>query len=638
MKTQVSLTLETAQMGVCWEEGQYITSVKKRPFFVTSVIFPLAEASYRAESLAKGSDEMHPKDEVLVFNTLCGDRSAFALLVERYQGVVYRIACQKVGNHHDAEDIAQETFLKAYCKLKTLKDPITFPSWLYAITVNLCRSWQRRRKRQVEVMEFAEAAPLAKTAWQLHGRQDQKTRLWDSINELAFKDKKIMTMFYREGYSTKEIGEEMGITQNQVLVRLHRTRKQLREEFIMAHKTYAIGEMQPAFIEQVMEQINHLKPTPTLSGERLVPWLATTALVVIAMIAGFGVMRIPWSQPSYSLTGEESTVRVRLTEAPVLKIPVLKQTISRSIGPSGNNSYGNSSGESALALAGNSQQGELHTNSKIAFASDRENQPYSDIFVMDVNGRNVIQLTDSRANDEWPSWSPDGRKIAFTSDRDGNEEIYVMNADGTDEVNLTKNSAEDVLSSWSPDGKRIVFTSTRDVNWEVYVMDSDGANQVSLTNNPADDGNPAWSPDGKRIAFYSKRDGNFDIYIMNADGTGQVNLTNNPATDSRPSWSPDSKKIAFASNRDGNQEIYVMNADGTNPMNLTKNPAGDHLPSWSPDGKKITFFSDREYREHNYEIYIMNADGINQNRLTFDLVEIYDTDPAWSPWLNSIQD
>lgn len=581
---------------------------------------------------------MHPKDEVLVCSTLCGDKSAFAHLVERYQGVVYRIAYREVGNHHDAEDIAQEAFLKAYSKLRTLKDPITFPSWLYAITVNLCRSWQRKQKRQVEIMGFAEVATLSATAWQLHGQQEQKARLWDSVDGLASKDKKIMTMFYRDGYSTREIGEEMGITQNQVLVRLHRTRKQLREEFIMAHKTYAIGGMQPTFIEQVIERINHLKPTPTLSGERLAPWLTTTALVAIAMIAGFGVMRILWSQSHYSLAGKESTAKIELMEAPVLKTSVLKQTISRSTGLLGNNGYGSSSDESALALAGNSQQGELHTRSKIAFASDSDNKPYSDIYVMDVDGRNPIQLTDNRANDSWPSWSPDGKKIAFTSDRDGNEEIYVMNADGTDEVNLTKNPARDALSSWSPDGKKIVFTSTRDVNWEVYVMNSDGTNQVSLTNNPADDGNPAWSPDGKKIAFYSNRYGNFDIYIMNADGTDQVNLTNNPATDTRPSWSPDSKKIAFVSTRDGNQEIYVMNADGTNPINLTKNPAIDNFPSWSPDGKKITFFSDREDPEQNYEIYIMNADGTNQNRLTYDLVGIFDTDPAWSPWLNSVQD
>ena len=100
---------------------------------------------------------MHLEDGILVRRTLCGDKSAFALLVERYQGVVYRIAHREVGNHHDAEDIAQESFLKAYRKLKNLKDPNVFPSWLYAITVNLCNSWWRKQKRQMETTELSKA-------------------------------------------------------------------------------------------------------------------------------------------------------------------------------------------------------------------------------------------------------------------------------------------------------------------------------------------------------------------------------------------------------------------------------------------------------------------------------------------------
>jgi len=203
---------------------------------------------------------MHPKDDILVRRTLCGDDTAFALLMERYQGVVYRIAYQKVENHHDAEDIAQEAFLKAYCKLKTLKDRNTFPSWLYAITVNLCKSWWRKQKRQMETIELSKA-PLAPAAWQFYEQQGQKTVLWDAVNALAEKDRRIMTMFYREGYSTKEIGKLMGVTQNQVLVRLHRARQKLKEEFIMAHQTYTIGEMQLSFIEQVMERIHRMKPT-----------------------------------------------------------------------------------------------------------------------------------------------------------------------------------------------------------------------------------------------------------------------------------------------------------------------------------------------------------------------------------------
>jgi len=127
-------------------------------------------------------------------------------------------------------------------------------------------------------------------------------------------------------------------------------------------------------------------------------------------------------------------------------------------------------------------------------------------------------------------------KIAFESKRDGNWEIYVMDADGKNLVNLTKNGAKDLGAAWSPDGTKIAFVSTRDGNWAVHVMDADGNNPVNLTQNGATDRTPSWSPDRTKIAFWSNRDGNEEIYVMDADGNNPVRLTNNPADDDRPDW------------------------------------------------------------------------------------------------------
>src|SRR5215218_3232492 len=132
-------------------------------------------------------------------------------------------------------------------------------------------------------------------------------------------------------------------------------------------------------------------------------------------------------------------------------------------------------------------------------------------------------------------------KIAFMSDRDGDEEVFVMDPDGTDQTNLTNNPAVDLQPSWSPDGKKIAFTSKRDDNQEIYLMNPDGSGQTNLTNNPADDFQPSWSPDGKKIAFHSNRDRDSqrDVYVMNSNGTGQTNLTNNLADDdAQPAFSP----------------------------------------------------------------------------------------------------
>ena len=136
---------------------------------------------------------------------------------------------------------------------------------------------------------------------------------------------------------------------------------------------------------------------------------------------------------------------------------------------------------------------------------------------------------------------------------------------------LTNNSALDQTPVWSPDGQKIAFASERDGNQEIYVMDANGANTRRLTFNSTDDYSPAWSPDGRKIAFSSERDGNVEIYVMDTDGANPRRLTSNSENDYRPAWSPDGQEIAFMSYRDGNQEIYVMDTDGANPRRLTYN-------------------------------------------------------------------
>jgi hypothetical protein len=134
--------------------------------------------------------------------------------------------------------------------------------------------------------------------------------------------------------------------------------------------------------------------------------------------------------------------------------------------------------------------------------------------------------------------------------------IYVMAADGSGVTNLTNNPGDDYGPVWSPDGTRIAFGSDRDGNSKIYVMAADGSGVTNLTNNPGGDYNVVWSPDGTRLAFQSDRDGNAEVYVMAADGSGTTNLTNNPGDDDYlPAWSPDSTRIAFVSGPDGNGEV-----------------------------------------------------------------------------------
>ncbi len=274
------------------------------------------------------------------------------------------------------------------------------------------------------------------------------------------------------------------------------------------------------------------------------------------------------------------------------------------------------------------------STSRIAFTSSRSGAR-GDIYVMNPDGSGAVRLTDSPFLDGQASWSPDGRRIAFMSERDaiGVEEpqnIYGMNADGSAQTRLTFCS-NDFCSlsnpSWSPDGRQIAFEQFPGFIW---VMNADGSAATRLTDGSTLERDPSWSPDGRQIAFTGV-DGDREIYVMNADGSAPRKLTNNSFRDAAPSWSPDGSKIAFESDRDGNTEIYVMNADGSSQTRLTNNPASDTWPTWSPDGRQIAFASDRDGSSpfENFEIYVMNADGSAQTRLTNN--PGFDGEPAWSP-------
>jgi TolB protein len=283
-----------------------------------------------------------------------------------------------------------------------------------------------------------------------------------------------------------------------------------------------------------------------------------------------------------------------------------------------------------VALAAPARASFPGANGKLAFTSDPSGLDL-EVYAMNADGSGQTDLSNNPDSDSTPTWSPDGQRIAFGTDRDVNDEIYVINADGTNPTDLTNNAASDTSPAWSGDGQKLAFTSDRDgtFNLEIYSMNADGSAQTRLTSTADSvlDTGAAWSPGAQRIAFTTTRDGNSEIYVMNTDGSGQTNLTQNAATDSGADWSPDGQRIAFASRRDGNAEIYVMNADGTNPTRLTTNNTSDFSPAWSPDGQTIAFRTNRD--GNGYEIYSMNADGTSQTRLTTNTW--LDTDPDWQP-------
>jgi Tol biopolymer transport system component len=252
-------------------------------------------------------------------------------------------------------------------------------------------------------------------------------------------------------------------------------------------------------------------------------------------------------------------------------------------------------------------------NGKIVFDDDRDFH-IGDIYVVDAGGTRPRNLTNSPDQREaYPTWSPEGRRIAFVSCSKGSRstDIFIMNPVATTLTQITKTDDDwEWQPAWSPDGQRIAFARGNPLDRSrngIWVMNADGSDPVQLTHGP-DDGRPKWSPDGRRIAFGGGSQ--IDIYVMNADGSDVVNITNDPGYDYLGSWAPDGSKIIFSSSRRGEDyELYVMNPDGSGLEKVTDNDVEDFAPAWSPDQTRVAF-------EHNFrELWTMNPDGSDQRHI-----------------------
>lgn len=193
------------------------------------------------------------------------------------------------------------------------------------------------------------------------------------------------------------------------------------------------------------------------------------------------------------------------------------------------------------------------------------------------------QFTTQPGFDCYPSFSPDGEYIVYMKEQNKNRDLFIADMDGNDVLQLTDVEAPDYEPNWSPDGEHIVFTTKRDGNSEIYVMDADGDNLTRLTENPGLDWRPVYSPDGNWIVFESWRTGGGDIYLMRADGSGLRQLTDSPSEDGNPTWSPDGRYIVFHSQRTGSYQLFILEVPyPENQWHLQTSSVRALLPVWSP--------------------------------------------------------
>jgi TolB protein len=359
--------------------------------------------------------------------------------------------------------------------------------------------------------------------------------------------------------------------------------------------------------------------------------LATIFILLLAILVG--IVLIPTAIPAAKPTPITAvTSQPSLTATPQPPTPTSSQTATQTISPT-------STPEPSATPTPTPT--ETHTptitptptplgNSRgLAFISYRNGN--ADIFLLSEDGLTVNRIAGGLEDDNWPSWSPDGNRLAFISHKPDKEAIIVANADGTDAKTITGLMDAKFFShpSWASDGKRIAFGlrfPPREF-YDMYYISADGTNWVGIVQPPniKSQLGSAWSPNGAFIAFHyiNSAQTESSIYLYSFVTNGLAQLTPNGNVDVDPAWSPDSRSIAFSRNGD----IWVMNPDGTNQRQLTNTPSQEVAPSWSPDGRLIAYQTNQD---GNWEIYILAVDDSIAPRNVTNNPDS-DIQPAWRP-------
>lgn len=277
-----------------------------------------------------------------------------------------------------------------------------------------------------------------------------------------------------------------------------------------------------------------------------------------------------------------------------------------------------------------------HDGKWLTLQSTRDGHPCDQQYIMRIDGTDARRISDGRGKTTCGWFFPGDKKLFFASTTAHDStcptkpdpskgyvwpldryDIYTVNRDGSDLKRLTHYDVYTAEGVLSPDGKKIVFTSLKDGDLEIYTMNADGSDVRRLTNTPGYDGGAWWSPDGTQIVYRANhptdpaelktyrdlldqrlvRPAKVELFLMNADGSNQRQITHLGGANFGPSWTPDGKRIIFSSNyqspRSGNFDLFLVNPDGTGLEQITFDQSFDGFPMFSPDGRKLVWASNR---------------------------------------------
>ena len=270
---------------------------------------------------------MKHDDAELIQRVLDGDDTAFSTLVKKHQKPVHALAWRKTGDFHVAEDITQDTFLKAYQNLSTLKEPQKFASWLYVIAANYCKMWRRKKRLSTQSLEDTDNAELEETAYSGYviaeneqvAVETQREVVKQLLAKLQESDRTVITLYYLGEMTYEEISEFLGVSVASIKNRLYRARRRLKKEEPMIREALENFQITPNLTENIMREISRTKQVAPSGGKPIVPWaIGVSAVAIVLLMLGFSNQHLSRFQKPYSFNAA-SEMKVELIDAPVVR-------------------------------------------------------------------------------------------------------------------------------------------------------------------------------------------------------------------------------------------------------------------------------------------------------------------------------
>ena len=574
---------------------------------------------------------MKNNDAELIHSILAGDDTAFASLVEKYQKQVHALAWRKIGDFHIAEEITQDTFLKVYQKLATLKNPNQFSGWLYVIATRHCLAWLRKKHMETESLEDIDTEIIEEPTYSQYVAAEQAKVTVDEQREVVKKllsklkesERTVMVLHYFGDMTCEEISRFLGVSPSAIKSRLSRARQRLKKEEPMIREALNNFQISTNLTENIMREIAHLNPVAPSGSNPFMPWvLAASGAILIVLILGMGSKNLARFQHPYTLD-MQSEMAVELIDAPIFQEIDAKPDIRNIVGnnsdtPGRGNGTGQESNQSlsdsvdytqwALPEGAKARLGKGAVTGNIAFSPDGTR--------LAVAGAIGIWIYDARAGKEKEldlftghtdsvraiAFSPDGWTIV-TASEDKTVRLWDTRT-GTHLATLEGHTSSVTSIAFSPNGATIATLSSGDNTvrlWDTQtgehkIIFTGGTDLAVSTGGPPDYATSAafppnvvslaFSPDGNILAIGSE---DKTVRLWDAQtGKNKNTLTGHTDSVRAIAFSPDGRTIATAS-KDNTVRLWDTNSGEYKSRLKTLKGLTDSANSvvFSPDGRTI---------------------------------------------------